>query len=259
MFAASNDKKGIAPQELQPPDPRTKRGLTDVEKYERKGSKHFQSGPKTPTRTHTTTPDAIQVTKKIFRGTKTGATESTMSIVFLAIESVVSARDEKRIKKILLRLWKQAAPEMRQRITAIVANLSEILSSGEGRILKRLKRHHDHDQQALLLAGFLHAVKPGTLRRIGLKQIADIVDYEQPTGLMQCLLHGVVESERAKDRAMYLVLLDLIRGKSFELKDEIALCCLALDLIDAAERQVQLSAEILVARDQALGILQAIR
>ncbi len=259
MFAVSNSKKGIDFQELQPPDPHTRRGLTDIERHERKGPRYFYSGPRTTIRIHATKPDAIQVTKRIFRGTKTGTSENTMGIVFLAIESVVSARDEKRVKKILLRLWKQAAPEMRQRITAIVANLSEILSSGEGRILKRLKRHHDHDQQALLLAGFLHAVKPDVLRRIGLKKIADIVDYEQPTGLMQCLLHCVVESEKAKDRAMYLVLLDLIQGRSFELKDEIALCCLALDLIDAAERQVQLSAEILVARDQALGILQAIR
>lgn len=259
MFAASDEKNGITRQQLENPNPKTKRegGLTPSEKEERKGPRNFSSGPKNHPSTHTTQPDAIHTAQKISRGAKIGA-ENTMSIVFLAIESVaVNARDEKRIKKILLRLWIQAGPEMRRRISAIVARLSEILS-GEGRITKHLRRHRDPAQQQLLLAGFLHAVRPDTLRRIGLEHIANIVDYERPTGLMQCLLHSAIESEKAKDRAGYLVLLDLIQRTSFpDLEDKISLCCLALDFIDSAERRTQLSDEILSARDRTLGMLQA--
>ncbi len=74
---------------------------------------------------------------------------------------------------------------------------------------------------------------------------------------MQCLLHYVIELEKARDKVGCLVLLDLIQEGSFEFRDQLALYCLVLDLIDSAERHDQHSAEIVAAKNKASAMLTA--
>ncbi len=258
MFAVSDEKKGITCEQLNTGTPHTKRGQSPVERDERSGSRQFSGGPKSQSGKHVTKPDAIQAERKIALGTKTGAHENTLSIVFPAINTVVPDHHAaRRIEKILLKFWKQAPPNMRRKISAVVAHLSNVLSGeGRGRTTKRLRQHRDHEKASLLLAGFLHTVEPQVVRRIGgLEYIADIVDYSRPVGLMQCLLHCVIELEKSRDRAGYLVLLDLIQAGSFEFEDRLVLCCFVLDLIDSAERNDHHSAEIVAAKGKASAML----
>ncbi|MBP6889769.1 MAG: hypothetical protein KBC19_04285 [Candidatus Moranbacteria bacterium] len=199
---------------------------------------------------HGPRPDAIPETERISRGRKTGTQDSTWGIVIPALELLLDNKSSvQRTKKILLKLWRRSPEKMRQKSSAIVSRLSQIFSGEESaaRMDKRLRRVLEREWACLIVSGFLHQLDAKTLRRIGLSQVADFINPEggKPLSLLQCLLHCVIEFEKARDRKPALVLLDLIQNKDYATQDQIALSCWVLDLLD---RNSSLSTDELAAK-----------